>query len=114
MRDYVHAADVRAGVRLALTTSVGRPDVIGSGHSLSVLEVSTRFAAVTGAELDVRARPRRAGRDAGRDRRSGRGPAAGWSPQYSFEDGLEGVWEEWSRLDLDAVAAGVGAVGAPR
>ena len=39
--------------------------------------------------------------------------AAGWSPRYSFEAGLAGVWEEWSRIDLDAVAAGVGAVGAP-
>jgi hypothetical protein len=41
--------------------------------------------------------------------------AAGWTPQYaSFQDGLPGVWKEWSAIDLDAVAAGVGAVGAPR
>ena len=30
----------------------------------------------------------------------------GWSPRYSFEDGLAGVWEEWSQIDHDAVAAG--------
>jgi hypothetical protein len=41
--------------------------------------------------------------------------AAGWAPQYArFEDGLPGVWEEWSVIDLDAVASGVGTVGAPR
>jgi hypothetical protein len=40
-----------------------------------------------------------------------RARAAGWTPQFSFDGGIAGVWEEWSRLDLDAVAAGVGAVG---
>ena len=40
--------------------------------------------------------------------------AAGWSPRYTFEGGLPEVWEEWSQIDLDAVAAGVGAVGVAR
>jgi hypothetical protein len=43
-----------------------------------------------------------------------RARAAGWSPQFTFEEGLAGVWEEWSQIDLDAVSAGVGTVGAPR
>ena len=44
-----------------------------------------------------------------------RARAAGWTPRYAtIEDGLPGVWEEWSVIDLDSVAAGVGAVGAPR
>jgi hypothetical protein len=42
-----------------------------------------------------------------------RARAAGWSPAYSFADGLAGVWEEWSRVDIDAVSAGVGAVAVP-
>jgi hypothetical protein len=42
-----------------------------------------------------------------------RAKATGWAPRYSFEQGLEGVWEEWSAIDLEAVAAGVGAVGSP-
>jgi hypothetical protein len=37
--------------------------------------------------------------------------AAGWSPRYTLESGLPEVWQEWSGIDLDAVAAGVGAVG---
>jgi hypothetical protein len=36
----------------------------------------------------------------------------GWAPRYSFEEGLAGVWEEWSALDLDAVSSGTGALGA--
>jgi hypothetical protein len=42
-----------------------------------------------------------------------RAQSAGWSPQYSFEEGVAGVWAEWSAIDLDAVAAGVGAAGTP-
>jgi hypothetical protein len=42
-----------------------------------------------------------------------RARAAGWSPRYGFEEGLAGVWEEWSQLDLDSVSAGSGAVRAP-
>ncbi len=36
----------------------------------------------------------------------------GWAPRYGFEEGLAGVWEEWSALDLDAVSSGAGALGA--
>ena len=35
--------------------------------------------------------------------------AAGWSPQFDFESGLRGVWEEWSVADADAIAAGAPA-----
>jgi hypothetical protein len=40
-----------------------------------------------------------------------RARAAGWAPRYSFEEGLAGVWAEWSALELDAVSSGVGALG---
>jgi hypothetical protein len=39
--------------------------------------------------------------------------AGGWSPQFSFEQGLAGVWREWSQIDHDAVQAGSGTVGVP-
>jgi hypothetical protein len=35
--------------------------------------------------------------------------AKGWSPRFGFEDGLARVWEEWSRADPDAIAAGAPA-----
>ena len=60
-------------------------------------------------------RSRQAGRDAGRDRRStaARRPPAGRRGIQLSSEGLVGVWEEWSQIDLDAVAAGSGAVGRP-
>jgi UDP-glucose 4-epimerase len=115
VRDYVHSLDVSAGMRLALDSEVwSGPMVIGSGRSLSVHEVIDAVRQVTGAEIDVRHGPPRAGEMPAVIVDPSRARAAGWSPQFTFEEGLAGVWEEWSQIDLDAVSAGVGTVGAPR
>jgi UDP-glucose 4-epimerase len=116
VRDYVHAADVTAAVRLALTDERwAGPTVIGTGRSLSVLEVIDAVREVTGAEFEVEHGPARPGEMPAVIVDSSRARAKGWEPQYpGLEDGLPGVWDEWSTIDLDAVAAGVGAVGAPR
>ncbi len=115
VRDYVHASDVTAAVRLALDNAAwSGPMVIGSGRSLSVLEVVEAVRRATGASLDVRHGAPRAGEMPAVIVDPTRARAAGWSPSYSLEEGLVGVWEEWSRLDLDSVTAGVGAVGALR
>jgi UDP-glucose 4-epimerase len=88
------------------------PVVIGSGRSLSVLEVVDAVRDVTGADIDVRHGPAKKGEMPAVVVDNSHARASGWSPRYErFEDGLEGVWQEWSRLDLDAVQAGSGAVG---
>ena len=113
VRDYVHAADVTAAAGLGLSSEQwSGPIVIGTGRSLSVLEVVDAVKAVTGAEFDVTHGPARPGEMPAVIVDSSRARAAGWTPRFSFEEGLAGVWQEWSALDLDAVAAGHGAVGA--
>ena len=115
VRDYVHAADVTAAVRLGLTReSWAGPMVIGAGRSLSVLDVIEAVRTVTGAPLEVRHGPARPGEMPAVIVDSSRARGAGWSPEFTLMEGLVGVWDEWSQLNLDAVAAGVGAVGAPR
>jgi len=115
LRDYVHAADVTAAIRLALSDERwAGPTVTGSGRSLSVLDVIDAVRQVTGAELSVRHGPARPGEMPAVIVDPSAARARGWNPQYSFEEGLVGVWEEWSGIDLEAVEAGVGAVGAPR
>ena len=115
VRDYVNSADVTAAVRLGLTNEEwAGPVVIGSGRSLSVLDVVEAVRSVTGAELGVTNGPARPGEMPAVIVDPSRAASLGWSPRFSFETGLAGVWEEWSALDLDAVAAGVGTVGAPR
>ena len=62
VRDYVHAADVTAAVRLGLLDDRwAGPTVIGAGRSLSVLDVVDAVRTVTGAEIDVTHGAARAG-----------------------------------------------------
>jgi UDP-glucose 4-epimerase len=112
VRDYVHVSDVIQAMLLGLENEAwAEPMVIGAGTSLSVLEVIDAVRAVTGAELTVRHGPARPGEMPAVIVDPSRAKAAGWSPRFSFAEGLAGVWEEWSSIDLDAVAAGIGAVG---
>jgi UDP-glucose 4-epimerase len=114
VRDYVHAADVTAAIALGLSNESWRgPVVIGSGRSLSVLAVVDAVRQVTGAEIDVRHGPARAGEMPAVIVDNSHARAAGWSPSFTLEEGLVGVWDEWSQVDLDAVLSGLGAVGAP-
>jgi UDP-glucose 4-epimerase len=114
VRDYVHVADVIAAMHLALIDDQwSGPVVIGAGRSLSVLEVIDAVTGVTGAELSVRHGPGKPGEMPAVIVDNSRARSAGWSPQFTFEEGLAGVWDEWSQIDQDAVLAGSGAVGVP-
>lgn len=110
VRDYVNAGDVVAAFRLALSNERwAGPTVIGTGHSLSVLDVVDAVRAATGAKLDVGYGPAKAGEMPAVIVDPSRAREAGWTPRISFEDGLAAVWEEWSRADVDAIAAGAPA-----
>jgi UDP-glucose 4-epimerase len=112
VRDYVHVSDVVAAVKLGLADPAwSGPTVIGSGRSLSVLEVVQAVRAATGTSLEVTHGPARAGEMPAVIVDTAQAHAAGWAPQFSFEDGVAEVWHEWSALDAEAVAAGHGAGG---
>jgi UDP-glucose 4-epimerase len=112
VRDYVHVSDVIAAMRLGLVNEQWNgPVVIGAGRSLSVLEVVDAVREVTGADVSVGHGPAKPGEMPAVIVDNSRARAAGWSPQFTFEEGLVGVWEEWSQIDHEAVLAGSGAVG---
>jgi UDP-glucose 4-epimerase len=114
VRDYVHVSDVIAAVRLALLRQEWQgPMVIGTGMSLSVLEVIDAVREATGAELSVRHGPPKPGEMPAVIVDPSRARSAGWSPRWRFQEGVAGVWEEWSRLDIDAIATGLDALGVP-
>ena len=105
VRDYVHVEDVAAAVELAITHAEWQgPMVIGTGHSLSVLDVVDEVRRASGADLDVRHGPAKPGEMPAVIVDPSRARAAGWSPRYDFREGLRGVWEEWSAVDVAAMA----------
>ena len=75
--------------------------MIGTGTSLSVLEVIDEVRRVTGAELPVRHGPAKAGEMPAVIVDPSRARAAGWSPRFDFSDGITAVWEEWSQADIE-------------
>jgi UDP-glucose 4-epimerase len=106
VRDYVHVSDIVAAMRLALAEeSWAGPTVIGSGTSLSVLEVIAAVEEVSGATVSVRHGPAKPGEMPAVIVDNSRARAAGWTPRYDLAGGLVGVWEEWSTADLAVLAA---------
>ena len=82
------SADVIAAMKIALVNEDWHgPMVIGSGKSLSVLEVVDAVRAVTGASLDVRHGPARPGEMPAVIVDPSRALAAGWSPRFDFATG---------------------------
>jgi UDP-glucose 4-epimerase len=106
VRDYVHASDVVAAMRLGLTSEEwAGPKVIGGGSSLSVLEVIDAVQRVSGAEIDVRHGPAKLGEMPAVIVDTSQAQAAGWTPRYpSLDDGLVGVWEEWSQAEVQSTS----------
>lgn len=112
VRDYVHVADVAAAINLALTNAAWEgPMVIGTGRSLSVLEVVEEVRRVTGAQFDVRHGPAKQGEMPAVVVDPSRARAAGWSPRYDFSDGLRGVWEEWAVADVEGMTGPLSVPG---
>jgi UDP-glucose 4-epimerase len=108
VRDYVNVSDVVAAMRLALSSDAwSGPMVIGTGHSLSVLDVVEAVRAVTGAQLPVGHGPARPGEMPAVIVEPSRALAAGWSPRFTFEEGLVGVWKEWSQADRKPTAGAI-------
>jgi len=102
VRDYVHVSDVAAAVKLALTSDAWQgPMVIGTGRSLSVLEVVDEVRRVSGADFNVGHGAAKPGEMPAVIVDPSRARAAGWSPRYDFTEGLAGVWEEWSKADVE-------------
>jgi UDP-glucose 4-epimerase len=103
IRDYVHAEDVMQAMVLALTSEQwSGPMVIGSGESLSVLEVIRAVEEVSGHEIAFHHGPAKAGEMPAVVVDPARAHDAGWFPRYpTLSSGLVGVWEEWSNADVE-------------
>jgi len=97
VRDYVHVSDVVEAIALALADERwSGPTVIGTGTSLSVLQVLDTVRRISSAPLPVRHGEPKAGEMPAVIVDPSRAHDMGWCPRYSFEQGVAGVWDEWS------------------
>ncbi|HET9720344.1 MAG TPA: NAD-dependent epimerase/dehydratase family protein [Solirubrobacteraceae bacterium] len=112
VRDYVHVSDVVAAAALALEDERWHgPVVIGTGVSLSVLDVVDVVREMTGAELPVRHGPAKPGEMPAVIVDNANARRLGWQPQFDFRSGVAGVWEEWRELDIEGAVPLPGGAG---
>ena len=104
-RDLVHVDDVVRGVLLAWQRRCGGSLILGSGRSVTVLELLELARRVTGRPLPATHVAPRAGEmpavivDITRARR------LGWAPTVTLEQGLGSVWADFTAADGAAAAA---------
>ena len=92
-RDLVHLDDVVRGILLSLDCRYSGTAIVGSGRSVSVLEMITAARAATGAPLPAEHVPAPQGEmPAVMVDVSGSAAALGYHPSVGLADGLAGVW----------------------
>lgn len=112
VRDYVHVSDIIDAALLALTDARWQgPTIIGSGSSISVLDVVEEVRRVTGAELPIQHVAAKPGEMPAVIVDPSRARESGWSPRYDFTSGITGVWEEWREIDIEGAVALPGGAG---
>ena len=97
VRDYVNVSDVVAGILIALDDERwSGPTVIGSGRSVSVVDLVESVRRITGAHLPTRHIPAKSGEMPAIIVDISHAQANGWAPAVDLEQGLAAVWAEWS------------------
>lgn len=101
-RDLVHVSDAAAGVLAAIDRRFTGRAVIGSGESVTVLELVDRVRAVTGRPLPAEHVPAPKGEmpavrvDVRRSLTD-----LGWAPRVGLDEGLAGVWRDFRGAAAD-------------
>jgi UDP-glucose 4-epimerase len=82
---------------LALVNSeISGPLVIGSGSSVSVMDVVQLVESALGSKLEVRRIPAKVGEMPAVIVDNSRARSVGWKPAISLEDGIAEVAKEWA------------------
>jgi UDP-glucose 4-epimerase len=100
VRDYVNVSDVVVAVLVGLRQpGLSGPLVIGSGHSVSVLDLVELVEGALGAKLDVQHVPAKAGEMPAVIVDNSAARRWGWSPSVSLGEGIAEVAKEWTTAD---------------
>jgi UDP-glucose 4-epimerase len=95
-RDLVNSDDVCRALFLAWEHGTGGPLIVGSGHSVSVLELVDAARAATGRELPVKHVEAKPGEMPAVIVSIDRARQIGYEPRVTLLDGLRRVWEEFA------------------
>lgn len=99
-RDLVHVSDVASAVLAAWDTGLRGPAIIGSGQSVSVLDLIQTVREVTGVDIPVEHIPAKPGEmpavvvDTTRAREE-----LGFRPKMALAEGLATVWDDFRHGD---------------
>lgn len=104
-RDLVHTADVCRALVLAWERGIEGPLIVGSGSSISVLDLVDAAREATGHELPVKHVEAKQGEMPAVIVSIDRARGIGYDPQVTLVDGLRRVWSEFE--------AGCGGAGTP-
>jgi UDP-glucose 4-epimerase len=100
VRDYVNVSDVADAVLLGLRHGgVQGPLVIGSGVSVSVLDLVQLVQQTLGTELDIHHVPAKAGEMPAVIVDNSLARSWGWEPRVSLEEGITQVAVEWGYIN---------------
>lgn len=94
-RDLVHASDVCQALVLAWEHEVDGPLIVGSGSSISVLDIIDAAREATGRELPVKHVEAKPGEMPAVIVSIDRARSIGYEPRVSLVDGLRRVWDEF-------------------
>ena len=94
-RDLVHASDVCLALALAWAHEVDGPLIVGSGSSISVLDLIDAAREATGHELPVKHVEAKPGEMPAVIVSIERARSIGYEPRVALVDGLRRVWEEF-------------------
>jgi UDP-glucose 4-epimerase len=95
-RDFVHVDDVVQGLLLAWRRRVSGSLIIGSGHSITVLELLDRARRVTGSELPAVHVAPKPGEMPAVVVDIGRARSLGYRPAVTLEEGLLTAWADFA------------------
>jgi len=100
-RDFIHVDDVAAAVGRAVQDAWTGTVVVGSGASISVLELVDAVRRACATPLPVEHVPARDGEMQAVDVDTGRARALGFDPRVTLDEGLASLWREvretWDR-----------------
>ncbi|HLI44885.1 MAG TPA: NAD-dependent epimerase/dehydratase family protein [Acidimicrobiales bacterium] len=95
VRDYVYVTDVVEAIELALELDRSDTFVIGSGESVSMLELHRIACEVTGVEIGAEHVPGQPGEMPAVVVDNSHAREAGWAPRHDLRAGIEATWKDF-------------------